>query len=564
MRKPGCWFTLIALYLTLAGCGGSSNPLPSAGVTVSPANAQVLAGATQQFTASANDGGTTFTWQVNGTRGGSASPGTISTVGLYAAPAQPPAGGRVTITAIEQGGAGASGSATLSIAFSNASLAGGYVFSLRGLSQGAPWYAIGEFTANGAGQVQNGLEDINNGSATQVKTAFTGNYAINPDGSGTLTLGNLDLRLVLQANGGAQVLGNTTASALTGSLTVQSSTAGSVSNLVAPLVLDANGQAANQGYAQLALIDTAGSSALAGYEDVSGATSMQRLPWTGSYAFDSNGHGRLSIQDSTGSHAYSFYAISATDFALLSTDPARTAIGSIQSQAALSYSNATLNGPYTFMLDGASATQPYAQAGQFNPGGNGNLGTVTEDLNMPGNILTGIITAGTYTMDAAVSGRGTLTLSNPGSAPQNFVFYMLAPQVAELMTTNSTFVASGRLQQQTANLAFNNSLLIGAYSFLCSIASGTANLSALLATLDLDGNGKLSGTGFENDNGSLPPTLALSGSYALSGAVRGTATLVSNGGSSSPFALYPLSSSDFILIGTSAADPCLGSATLRN
>ncbi|MGH8281112.1 MAG: hypothetical protein ACRERZ_02855, partial [Gammaproteobacteria bacterium] len=226
------------------------------------------------------------------------------------------------------------------------------------------------------------------------------------------------------------------------------------------------------------------------------------------------------------------------------------------------YANASLNGPYVFLINGNSATQSYVQAGQFNPTGLGSLGTVTTDINMPGNIQTGLSITGTYSFDAGVNGRGTLILNNPGTAaPQNFVFYLLSPQLAEFMTINSSIAAGGYIVMQTQGSTFNNASLNGAYGFaLGALTTGTTNLSAALGTLTPDGSGNLGGQMFQNLNGSVSAMLSLSGSYTLNGR-RGTATITSNGGGSSPFAIYPLNSGEFLLIGTNAASPYFGIAT---
>lgn len=566
MRTPTTWLFLMIAGLMLAGCGGSGGSQPSTGVSVSPSGVQVLAGATQQMQATASDGGTEFTWQVNGTTGGNSSVGDISASGLYTAPDRPPAGGKVTITAIEQGGAGSSGTVTLNIGFSNASLSGGYVFSLSGRNQGTPWFAIGEFNAN-SGQLNNGLEDTNNGVAIQTKNPFTGSYSINPDGSGSLTLGNLEFKLVMQADGSAVLLSSTNGSTLTGSLSVQAPSASTTTDFIAPLVFNLGGQSHNQGFALLGLINKVNNGALSGFEDASGFGSLIRASWSGSYTFDSNNHhGILSIQDSTGSHTYSFYAISATDFALLSTDPVVTAVGAITSQQQVAaYSSSSFNGAYVFLINGNSTTQAFAQAGQFNPDGQGGLGIVTEDINTPGNLQSGVTTTGTYTFDASVNGRGTLTLNAPGSGTaQSYVFYMLSPQRAEFITTQSAFVGSGDIIAQAPGNSFQNSSLDGVYGFALGTQAGVTSLSGAVGTLSLEGQGNLSGQMTQNLNGSVSPTLSLNGTYTLNGSVRGTATLTSNGGGSSPFAIYPLNSGEFLLIGTHAASPYIGIAASQN
>ena len=562
----GAKFSVLTVaVLALAACGGSGGLSGSTGVRVSPSGIQVLAGSTQQMTATASDGGTIFTWQVNGTTGGSATVGTISTSGLYTAPSIPPSGGTVTIGAIEQGMSGATGSATLNIGYSNASLQNGYVFTLSGSNQAVPWFAIGEFTANGAGQISSGMQDVNNGTAVQTKAAFTGSYSINPDGSGQLVLGNLNFALSMQANGGAFLVSTSSGTVLTGSLSIQDPAAGSVTALNAALVLDAGGQTGAQGFSQQALISTASGTSISGYEDVNGSAPLTRALFTGAYAFDGNNHGSLTISDTNGNHAYSFYVTSASDFVLLSTNPAVTASGNITAQTPEAYTSAFLNGPYVFVINGNSATQGYAQAGQFNPNGLGGLGTVTTDINMPGNILTDLSITGAYTFDAGVNGRGTLTLTNPGTAaPQNFVFYMLSPQLAEFITTNTSIAAGGYIVMQRPGSTFNNSSLNGAYGFaLGGIAAGTTNLSAALGALTLDGNGNLGGQMLQNLNGSVSTMLSLNGSYTLN-AIRGTATITSSGGGSSPFAIYPVNSNLFFLIGTNAASPYFGTATNQN
>lgn len=77
-------------------------PPPSATVTVAPSSVSLTTGATQQFTASG-----AVTWSVNGVNGGNATVGTVSSSGLYTAPAAVPSG-PVTVTGTTSGGASAS------------------------------------------------------------------------------------------------------------------------------------------------------------------------------------------------------------------------------------------------------------------------------------------------------------------------------------------------------------------------------------------------------------------------------------------------------------------------
>jgi len=86
-------------------------------VSVQPSTATVESGTgSQSFGAAVTHTlNTAVTWQVNGVTGGNASVGTISATGLYAAPATPPAPGKVTVTAVSVANSGRSGSAQVTI-----------------------------------------------------------------------------------------------------------------------------------------------------------------------------------------------------------------------------------------------------------------------------------------------------------------------------------------------------------------------------------------------------------------------------------------------------------------
>lgn len=88
-------------------------PPPSVTIGMSPASAGVQTGGTVQFTAS----GGAVTWSVNGVAGGNATVGTISSSGLYTAPASVPSGA-VTVRATST--ADTSKSATASVTVTGA------------------------------------------------------------------------------------------------------------------------------------------------------------------------------------------------------------------------------------------------------------------------------------------------------------------------------------------------------------------------------------------------------------------------------------------------------------
>lgn len=106
------------LALTLLGCGGGISSTPPANVVVSvaPGSASLFLGQPQQFQATVTDTtNTSVTWNVNGVDGGNITVGTISTSGLYTAPASMPSPTSVTVTAISQADSQASSSATVTL-----------------------------------------------------------------------------------------------------------------------------------------------------------------------------------------------------------------------------------------------------------------------------------------------------------------------------------------------------------------------------------------------------------------------------------------------------------------
>jgi 6-phosphogluconolactonase (cycloisomerase 2 family) len=105
-------FLFLAMSLGCGGGGGGNNvtpPPPAVTITLSPTSANVIAGGTQQFTATVTGStNTAVTWTVSG-------PGTISTSGLYSAPASLTTPASVTVKATAQADTTKSKTAAVSI-----------------------------------------------------------------------------------------------------------------------------------------------------------------------------------------------------------------------------------------------------------------------------------------------------------------------------------------------------------------------------------------------------------------------------------------------------------------
>ncbi len=128
-RNCGRWLFLAIIGLiagAAGGCASASNPpsqpAPPANITVSvqPASASILLGATQQFQATlTGTSNAAVVWEVNGVTGGNANFGTISATGsatsIYTAPAIMPSPPSVTITAASQANSTATASTAINL-----------------------------------------------------------------------------------------------------------------------------------------------------------------------------------------------------------------------------------------------------------------------------------------------------------------------------------------------------------------------------------------------------------------------------------------------------------------
>jgi hypothetical protein len=104
------------MFLASCGSGGTGNNIPLPVITLSPASASVAAGAPLQFTATVvSSYSTTITWSVNNILGGNSTLGTVSSSGLYTAPASVPNPATVTVKAVSSAETNPSGSAIVTI-----------------------------------------------------------------------------------------------------------------------------------------------------------------------------------------------------------------------------------------------------------------------------------------------------------------------------------------------------------------------------------------------------------------------------------------------------------------
>ena len=112
-------FTVSAVLQADGVTNGSAtvtvSPPSSAQVSITPTNANVVEGTSQQFSAAVQNGPQAVIWEVNNVDGGNSTFGTVSSSGFYTAPSRIPNPSVVTLTALLATNSSISGSTSITI-----------------------------------------------------------------------------------------------------------------------------------------------------------------------------------------------------------------------------------------------------------------------------------------------------------------------------------------------------------------------------------------------------------------------------------------------------------------
>jgi hypothetical protein len=568
------------------------------GVMVSPAALAIQAGTTQTLTATMNGAAVAPIWEVNGVIGGDAIHGTIDGSGSYTAPLTPPPAGSATITAVS---GTASGTAMATVIFSDNSLNGLYAFSYTG-DDGSGLLAVGgSFAAQGStGTISNGVEDdasLGSGSSTQIQ--FSGTFSVNPDGSGTATLGGGAMwKFTLTSNqqGGAAPLGllvrfDNTATG-SGTINAQNPAFLTTSAFSGDYVFGVSGTDQNGNPLVIAgrfFADGVGTIPLnSAEEDINFAgTNTMSTPdksLQGNFALDSafggsNGRGTVTLAStdsavlgsSNASFEYAFYIVDDTHLKVVEIDGKAFLAGDFYSAAnspptgAFTAATALPKGNYAFVAGGSSGNGAYAAGGVFvASGGTGTSGSVTGgavDVNSGGVQirLDSTLTSSSYTVDMSL-GRVLLPLTVNGGDTANFAAYLATYNTAqgpveflEMVEVDKNQVASGIANPQTGTNA-----LAGGYALdlagIANVKGGGAVEQDLIGQLAIQGGTSLSGTLNVNNFAltTTTPNVPLTTGSMIAGADsngRGTLMLDTNVGA--PFTLaYYVSDNGVLLLET--------------
>ena len=480
------------------------------------------------------------------------------------------------------------------LGFTNADLNGQYAFEMSGSNGNGLIARVGSFTANGSGTITAAVEDVNDAGVGFSTVQFTGGtYSIGSDGRGTLTLtggalgGALGLNIALSSKTGGvavQTDGNAVSS---GSFDLQSANSFSLTAISGQYAFDLSGQ--DSAGAPLAIVGEFGANGTGGLTggtiDVNdgggaGISGPSPIP-TNSAAFvldptfgSSNGRGMANINGQT----VAFYVVDGTRLRFLEEDANAITVGDAFLQTGtIPTQVANLNANFAFISAGAAVlgnlgTIARAGSGAFNAGA---VSNIFLDDNNAGSHTSRGPDSGTYTIDAAGSGRGTFMFTDSSAGTFSYIFYLFSPTQAVLLEISNGLVGSGSMSAQPSSVS--TAALAGNYVFNWS---GVTIPSAGNVGFEEDfigqyvqaSAGSLAGTsdftepGTTSSRGPIFIGVPLSGTFNATGTGRNTYQVRVSPGNGAPsstinFAAYVAAGNTIYVVATDSNRVTAGSVT---
>ncbi len=409
----------------------------------------------------------------------------------------------------------------------------------------------GHFHADGAGNITDGVQDINEYPVVLLAQPLSGTYSIYPDGQATFTITSGGLtstwHAVIQPSGEkgtflkVDVLQNSpdymTGS---GSFEKQDTSAFSLPALTGPYAVQVHG---GNNMDQEPLVGVgrfssdAGGMLSAGVMDMAGRYGCQNLVLTGSLGAPSASTGRgtaaLSLTPApvgaAGSYTFVYYIVSANKIWLVQADERSGTMPALSGEARRqngTFSLESFNVPVVFRISGQSWREvlsvPFVSAaiGRMSPDGAGGV-TGIRDENTASPYRNQAF-SGSYSVD--VEGRSVMTLQPEGvpDTPMSLIAYFIGANEAFLINTTDQLGASGSLKAQFGG-PFTAASAIGAYMTNAGPPPGMSAENVAGLTNFNGSNAVTSTLYFAHDK-----TIAhgdYSGSYAVADNGRGTMTI---------------------------------------
>jgi hypothetical protein len=513
---------------------------PAAPLVVSPQTVTVPAGGQQTFSATVSGNPIPVNWALNCQASADAC-GTITTAGVYTAPASPPPGGNVSLTAAAKDNSVPAAGAVITVQYSNGTLNGQYAFTFSGQNAGASYVAAGSISFDGNGNITGGTQDINSGGASAV-TITSGTYHIGTDGRGNamvVTSGgtvNWQFAVVNHARAFVERFDSGVPSA-SGTMELQDATQFTLAGFTGSYAFNlsgANGTNRPGSLAMAGAMTSSGAGIISGGAlDVNSAGSPSAgLSLAGAYAApNASGRGTMTLSSAFGTQNLAYYVVDATHLKVIETDAGAQLVGDVYKQPAGTFTNASIRGGFVFALLGSTSAGIFGEGGVLTLDGTGNVisATSTIDINKNGNPQNSLAVSGTYNVADATTGRTTATLTVGGLAYQ-YVFYPQINGALSMVEIDTSNVVAGRALAQSLG-SFSSGSFQGIYAFNFTGNDFVVNPGEedLVGQMVPNGGSALNTSSVDiSDNGVLVHSAALSGSYLVSSSGRGSATLATN------------------------------------
>jgi hypothetical protein len=322
-------------------------------------------------------------------------------------------------------------------AFGPAALSGTYVFDFAGVQGTNGFSQIGEFAADGVGNISGGLLDTNAGGAATPQIAITGGtFSVSSStGRGLATLvtsgGTFHLSFYVVTRGSSEFVGTDASQQLAGVAAQQTPNAAfNAASLNGNFAFLLGNPASGGTFASAGSFAADGNGNLSSgaLDENSSGTLTPNLAFTGTYTVAANGRG---VATFTGGRTYVFYLGSVSNAVFQETDAIHPASdGILAREQAAAFSTALIAGNYAAATSGISGSSVEVASGQLAASGAGIVSTGSIDLNAGGTLSPAAAVTGVYAASSSAE-RGTLTLTFPSPVNQtrNYAVYVInSPQ----------------------------------------------------------------------------------------------------------------------------------------
>jgi len=384
--------------------------------------------------------------------------------------------------------------------FSNASLHGRYAFTMSGTDVNGFFARVGSITADGQGNITDGIEDVVTGAAASTLPFMPSTYQIQANGRGTIQLFNsttpanqpLVFSITLNSTSQGLIVQTDGIATASGNFVLQNTAAFSTAAISGGYVFDFSGEALDN-------LSQPGPDSIVGQfeanggggitsgvldENFEGGLSGPTTFSNGTFTMDAtNGStfGRGTVTLGATGLTYIYYIVDGTRLKMIEASDSALTLGDAVAQTGnVPTTNAAFTGNFAFLTAGASGSGTLTQAGRFTSGGSGALTGIVVADNDNGNFQTapkGSISAATYAIDPAYpgTGRGTITFTDSSLGTFEYIVYMNSATRGVIQNVVNERVADGTISAQAAG-PFTTASFAGNYALNWSGISENSDL----------------------------------------------------------------------------------------